>query len=66
MENLGLIVVIAVAFIGVISGIMIFEANYIKAEPHEALVFTGRRHRATKRGGWRLSAGPSFGFPFWR
>jgi len=63
MENLGLIVVIAVAFIGVISGIMIFAANYIKAEPHEALVFTGRRHRATKRGWVAVVGGAKFRIP---
>ncbi len=63
MENLGLIVVIAVAFIGVISGIFIFAANYIKAEPHEALVFTGRRHKATKRGWVAVVGGAKFRIP---
>jgi len=63
MENLGLIVVIAVAFIGVISGIFIFAANYIKAEPHEALVFTGRRHKATKRGWVAVVGGAKFRVP---
>jgi flotillin len=63
MENLGLIVVIVVAFVGVISGIFIFAANYIKAEPHEALVFTGRRHKDTKRGWVAIVGGAKFRIP---
>ncbi|MBL7152084.1 MAG: flotillin family protein [Phycisphaerae bacterium] len=63
MGNVGLIVVIAAAFIGVISGIMIFAANYIKAEPHEALVFTGRKHRGTKRGWVAVVGGAKFRIP---
>ncbi|MBN2270567.1 MAG: hypothetical protein JXN61_08135 [Sedimentisphaerales bacterium] len=63
MENMGLIIVIVVAFIGVISGIMIFAANYIKAEPHEALVFTGRRHKDTKRGWVAIVGGAKFRIP---
>jgi flotillin len=63
MDNMGLIIVIVVAFIGVISGIMIFAANYIKAEPHEALVFTGRRHKDTKRGWVAVVGGAKFRIP---
>lgn len=63
MENMGLIIVIVVAFVGVISGIFIFAANYIKAEPHEALVFTGRRHKETKRGWVAIVGGAKFRIP---
>jgi len=63
MGNLGLIIVIAAAFIGVVSGILVFAANYVKAEPHEALVFTGRRHKATKRGWIAVIGGAKFRIP---
>jgi flotillin len=56
MEGLGLIIIAVVAVGGLLSGIMIFTANYIKAEPNEALIFTGRKHRATQRG-WRAVVG---------
>ena len=57
------ITVIVVAFVGVVSGIFIFAANYIKAEPHEALVFTGRRHKGTKRGWVAVVGGAKFRIP---
>jgi flotillin len=56
MEGLGLIIIVVAAVGGLLSGFMIFTVNYIKAEPNEALIFTGRRHRATQRG-WRAVVG---------
>ncbi len=63
MPDLGLIIIIAVALIGLLSGILVFTANYIKAEPNEALIFTGRRHRATKRGWRAVIGGAKFRIP---
>jgi flotillin len=56
MPEIGLIIIIAVGLVGLISGILIFTSNYIKAEPNEALIFTGRRHKGKKRG-WRAVVG---------
>jgi flotillin len=52
-----LVIVVVAALIGVFFGIVIFATkNYIKAEPNEALIFTGRKHKATGRG-WRAVVG---------
>ena len=49
MEQLvGLAIVIIVALVAIISFIGVLAKNYLKAEPNEALIFTGRRHRAIK------------------
>ena len=63
MEGLGLIIVIAVAVVASISVVLIFVNNYKKAEPNEALIFTGRKNKVqTKDGavvvkGWRAVVG---------
>ena len=63
MENLGLIIVIAVAVVASISVVLIFVNNYKKAEPNEALIFTGRKNKVqTSDGavavkGWRAVVG---------
>ncbi len=63
MEGLGLIIVITVAVIASISIVLIFVNNYKKAEPNEALIFTGRKNKIkTKDGtvvvkGWRAVVG---------
>ncbi|MHC4755903.1 MAG: SPFH domain-containing protein, partial [Planctomycetota bacterium] len=63
MEGLGLIIVITVAVVASISIVLIFVNNYKKAEPNEALIFTGRKNKAkTKDGavvvkGWRAVVG---------
>jgi flotillin len=52
-----LVIVVVAALVGVFFGIVIFATkNYIKAEPNEALIFTGRKHRETGRG-WRAVVG---------
>jgi flotillin len=52
-----LVIVVVAAVVGIFFGIVIFATkNYIKAEPNEALIFTGRRHKATGRG-WRAVVG---------
>ena len=63
MENIGLVIVIAVAVIGGISVILILAKNYLKAEPNEALIFTGKRHRATSRGWVAVVGGAKFRIP---
>jgi flotillin len=45
MEDLGLIVVIAVLVVAGISLILILARNWLKAEPNEALIFTGRKNK---------------------
>jgi len=63
MEGLGLIIVITVAVVASISIVLIFVNNYKKAEPNEALIFTGRKNKVkTKDGavvvkGWRAVVG---------
>ena len=56
MGAMALPIIIAIAIIGILSGILVFARNYIKAEPNEALIFTGRKDRATGRG-WRAVVG---------
>ncbi len=61
------VLVIAVAVIGVFATLMIFVRNYLKAEPNEALIFTGRKYKAQIIGpdgaarqvvrGWRAVVG---------
>jgi len=63
MQSIGLIIVIAVAVIGGISVILILAKNYRKAEPNEALIFTGKRHRATSRGWVAVVGGAKFRIP---
>ncbi len=63
MENIGLVVVIAVAVMGGISVILILAKNYLKAEPNEALIFTGKRHRAISRGWVAVVGGAKFRIP---
>lgn len=56
-------IVIGIGVIGVISGILIFTRNYIKASPNEALIFTGRRHKETGRGWMAVVGGAKFRIP---
>ena len=63
MESLGLIIVIAVLVVAVLSIVLIIAKNWLKAEPNEALIFTGRKNKVkTKDGevvvkGWRAIVG---------
>ncbi len=63
MESLGLIIVIAVLVVSGISIVLILANNWLKAEPNEALIFTGRKNKVkTKDGtvivrGWRAIVG---------
>ncbi len=57
------VIVIAVAAVGLLSGILIFTANYIKASPNEALIFTGRRQKDTGRGWKAVVGGAKFRIP---
>jgi len=63
MESLGLIIVIAISVVAVLSIVLIIANNWLKAEPNEALIFTGRKNRVqTKDGrtivrGWRAIVG---------
>ena len=63
MESLGLIIVIAISVIAVLSIVLIIANNWLKAEPNEALIFTGRKNKVqTKDGrtivrGWRAVVG---------
>lgn len=41
--DLGLIIVISFSFIAIISVAMVLARNWLKAEPNEALIFTGRK-----------------------
>jgi flotillin len=45
MESLGLIIVISILVIAVLSIVLIIANNWLKAEPNEALIFTGRKNR---------------------
>jgi flotillin len=64
MEQLvGLVVVIVVALVAIISFIGVLAKNYLKAEPNEALIFTGRRHRATKKGWVAVVGGAKLRIP---
>lgn len=56
MGTMVLPIVIGIGVVGILSGILVFARNYIKAEPNEALIFTGRKDRATGRG-WRAVVG---------
>jgi len=58
-----LAVVVGVAAIGLLSGILIFTTNYIKASPNEALIFTGRHHKDTGRGWKAVVGGAKFRIP---
>ena len=51
-----LLVVVGIGVVGIFSGILVFVNNYVKAEPNEALIFTGRKDKATGRG-WRAVVG---------
>ena len=63
MESLGLIIVIVVVVLALLSFVLIIANNWLKAEPNEALIFTGRKSRVrTKDGeviarGWRAVVG---------
>lgn len=63
MESLGLIIVIAVLVVSILSIVLIIAHNWLKAEPNEALIFTGRKNKVrTKDGeiivrGWRAVVG---------
>jgi len=63
MEGLGLIIVVSILVIAVLSIVLIIANNWLKAEPNEALIFTGRKTRVqTKDGqtivrGWRAVVG---------
>ena len=41
------VIVVGIGVAGILAAIMIFARNYIKAEPNEALIFTGRKDSAT-------------------
>jgi len=60
---IGLAIVVAVAAVGLLSGILIFTTNYIKASPNEALIFTGRQHKDTGRGWKAVVGGAKFRIP---
>lgn len=61
--DLGLVLVIAFGIAAAVSLLLIIARNWLKAEPNEALIFTGRRHKVrTKTGdviirGWRAVVG---------
>ncbi|UCE48869.1 MAG: hypothetical protein JSW47_01755 [Phycisphaerales bacterium] len=63
MEHLGLIIVIAISVTAVFAIVLIIANNWLKAEPNEALIFTGRKNKVkTKDGqvitrGWRAVVG---------
>jgi len=63
MESLGLIIVIAILVIAVLSIVLIIANNWLKAEPNEALIFTGRKTKVqTAEGqtivrGWKAIVG---------
>jgi flotillin len=63
MEDLGLVIVITVLVVAVLSIVLIIAKNWLKAEPNEALIFTGRKNKVkTKDGavvvkGWRAIVG---------
>ena len=57
------VAIVAVASDGLLSGILIFTANYIKASPNEALIFTGRRQKDTGRGWKAVVGGAKFRIP---
>jgi len=56
-------IIIAVSAVGILSSIMIFTRNYIKAAPNEALIFTGRKQRDTGRGWKAVVGGAKFRIP---
>jgi flotillin len=45
MGSIGLIIVISILVIAVLSIVLIIANNWLKAEPNEALIFTGRKNR---------------------
>jgi len=57
MANLGLIIVIAVLFIAAISILLILANNWLKAEPNEALIFTGRKIKVKAKDGTVITRG---------
>ncbi len=57
MEHLGLIIVIAISFTAVLSLVLIIANNWLKAEPNEALIFTGRKNRITTKDGQVITRG---------
>ena len=60
---IGVAIVVAVAVVGLLSGILIFTTNYIKASPNEALIFTGRHQKETGRGWKAVVGGAKFRIP---
>ena len=57
------VIVVGIGVVGVLAAIMIFARNYIKAEPNEALIFTGRKDPATGRGWKAVVGGAKFRIP---
>lgn len=49
-------IVLIIGVSGILGAILIFARNYIKAQPNEALIFTGRKDTSTGRG-WRAVVG---------
>ena len=65
-DSLVIVGIVGVGVTGFIALLMMFAANYIKAEPNEALIFTGRKYRMqvtdedgtrTVTRGWRAIIG---------
>lgn len=56
-------IVIIIGVSGILAAILIFARNYIKADPNEALIFTGRRNPATGRGWKAIVGGAKFRIP---
>ena len=59
----GLMIVIGIGVIGIIAALLIFARNYIKAQPNEALIFTGRKDNTTGRGWKAVVGGAKFRIP---
>jgi flotillin len=66
MDGMMIGIVVVASIVGFIIIIALFVANYIKAEPHEAIILTGRKHkrviedehgRRVVRTGWRSIVG---------
>ncbi|MBN2313202.1 MAG: hypothetical protein JXM79_04690 [Sedimentisphaerales bacterium] len=49
--DFGLIIVISILVIAILSLVLIIAHNWLKAEPNEALIFTGRKHKVQMEDG---------------
>ena len=66
MDSMMIGIVVVAGVVGFIIILALFVTNYIKAEPHEAIILTGRKHktiiedehgRRVIRRGWRSIVG---------